>query len=53
MEIYEITRIIVLLVLITLISISVVANIRAGLSIGERVILALISATIAVYTFML
>ncbi len=53
METYEITRNFVLFVLVILISISVIANIRAGLSIGEKVILALISAMIAVYTFVL
>ncbi len=53
MELYQIIRISLLIILAILIATCVIANIKTGRQIGDSVILALISAMVAVYTFVL
>jgi hypothetical protein len=51
MDLYQVTRSISLIALATLIGTCIIADIQAGEKIEDRVILALISALITVYTF--
>ncbi len=51
MDLYQITRNAVLAALTMLIATCIVADIKTGQKIDDRVILALISALAAVYTF--